>query len=102
VESERFVAFESGAALNLSLQFYNQGRFSDSIDASRRALTLNPDYAEAYNNIAAAYAALGQWDDAIQAANQAIRLKPDFQLAKNNLAWATRERADGGVSQQAK
>ena len=65
-------------------------------------MTLNPNYAEAYNNVAAAHAALARWDDAIQAARQAISLKPDFQLAKNNLAWATTEKAKAGVSQQAK
>lgn len=97
---ERLVAGKANASLNLSLEFYNQGRFGDSIDAARRALTLNPDYAKAYNNLAAAYAALRRWDDAILAASQAVRLNPDFQLAKNNLAWATAEKAKAGVSQQ--
>lgn len=90
---ERFIAASVRASLNLSLDFYRQQRFSDSIDAARRALVIDPDFAEAYDNIAAASAALGRWDDAILAANQAIRLKPDFQLAKNNLAWAQGEKA---------
>jgi tetratricopeptide (TPR) repeat protein len=76
------------ALLNLSLMYYQQGRYQDCIATARQAIALKPDYAEAYNNIAAAYQAQQQWDPAIAAAQQALRIKPDFQLAKNNLAWS--------------
>ncbi|HUA99623.1 MAG TPA: tetratricopeptide repeat protein, partial [Terracidiphilus sp.] len=69
------------------------GNYEKSIADARAALRLRPDYAEAYNNIAAACASLGQWDNAIAAATKAVRLKPGFQLAKNNLAWAESEKA---------
>ena len=59
-----------------------------SIDAARQALKLNPNYAEAYNNIAAAENALGHYSEGIRAAHEALRRKPDFALARNNLAWA--------------
>ena len=62
--------------------------YLEAIGAAQTALYLKPDYAEAYNNIGAAYASLRIWDPAIQAAQQALRLRPDFPLAKNNLAWA--------------
>jgi len=78
--------------LNTSLTLYQARDFQGSIEAARKALALKPDYAEAYNNIAASYASLGKWDDAIQAAQEALRLKPDFPLARNNLAWAQREK----------
>jgi tetratricopeptide (TPR) repeat protein len=71
--------------LNLSLQYYQKQRYQDSIAAAREALKLKPDYAEADNNIAAAFNGLGMWDDAISAGKEALRIKPDFQLAKNNL-----------------
>jgi tetratricopeptide (TPR) repeat protein len=74
--------------LNLSLQYHQNGKYQECIDAARKALRLKPDYPEAYNNIAAAYEAMSMWDQAIEAAQQAIRLKPDYQLAKNNLAWS--------------
>jgi len=74
--------------LTLSLNYYRTGRFQDSIKAAQEALKLQPTYAEAYNNIAAAYAELRDWDRAIEAAREAVRLKPGFQLAQNNLAWA--------------
>ena len=60
---------------------------------AREALKLRPDYAEAYNNIAAGYEGLHDWDRAIEAAQKAVSLKPDFQLAKNNLAWAQQQRS---------
>ena len=100
--SEALVAEGARAALARSAELFNQRRFDESLEAARRALTLRPDSADAYNNMAVAYVGLGRWDDAIEAANQAIRLNPDFQLAKNNLAWAMTEKANAGVSQQAK
>ncbi|MBZ5631285.1 MAG: tetratricopeptide repeat protein [Acidobacteriia bacterium] len=74
--------------LSLSLFYHQGGKYKESIEAAKKALQLKPDYAEAYNNIAAAYEAMHQWDPAIEAAQRALRLKPDFQLAKNNLAYS--------------
>lgn len=74
--------------LNLSLQLHRNQRYEDSITACRAALRLRPDYAEAFNNIAAAYEALEMWNEAIGAAREALRLKPGFQLAQNNLNWS--------------
>ena len=74
--------------LNLSLTFYQAGRYEECIKAAQKALLLNPNYPEAYNNIAAAWNAMGRYEEGIQAAAQAVRLKPDFRLARNNLAWA--------------
>jgi tetratricopeptide (TPR) repeat protein len=74
--------------LNLSVARYHAGQFAESIAAAREALRLNPQFAEAYNNIAAGFQSLGQWDDAIAAARHALKLKPDFELARNNLAWS--------------
>jgi tetratricopeptide (TPR) repeat protein len=79
--------------LNLSQLYCQNGRFSDCVSAATQALRLRPDYAEAYNNIAAGNESMGRWDDSIAAAQEAIRLKPDFQLARNNLAYAVSQRS---------
>ncbi len=79
--------------LNLSLQHYQAGRFEECIQAAREALRLRPQYAEAYNNIAAANQSLRRWDEAIKAAKEAIRIKPELQLARNNLAYATQQKS---------
>ena len=81
------------AFLEESESLYRAGRFQDSIQAAQHALELKPDYAEAYNNIAAASNALGDFDQGIRAAREAIRLKPDFALARNNLEWAKSRKA---------
>jgi tetratricopeptide (TPR) repeat protein len=88
----------AAALLTLSLQQYQAGRFEDCISSAKRALEDKPDYAEAYNNIAAAYNSMSRWDEGIQAATQAIRLKPDFQLAKNNLGWAISQKQKAAQS----
>jgi tetratricopeptide (TPR) repeat protein len=87
--------------LNASLKDNQAGQYEKSIQDAQAALRSQPDYAEAYNNIAAGYEALGMWDEAIAAAQTAVRLKPGFQLAKNNLAWAESQKKlhgrQGGV-----
>jgi len=74
--------------LVLSLQLYGEERYVESIDASRRALDLRPGYAEAWNNVGAAYNKLGRYEEAAAACEQALRYKPDFELARNNLQYA--------------
>jgi tetratricopeptide (TPR) repeat protein len=74
--------------LGLSLQLYREERYAESIAASRVALTRRPNYAEAWNNIGAAYNKLGNYEKAADAFEEALRLKPDFQLARNNLQYA--------------
>ncbi len=83
--------------LETSLALYKQGQFDDSITAARQALKMRPGYAEAWNNIAAAYNSMSRWDEGISACQEAIRLKPDFQLARNNLAWAVDEKQKSDV-----
>jgi uncharacterized protein (TIGR02996 family) len=78
--------------LNVSLEYYRDQRYLEAIAAAQTAIYLRPGYADAYNNVGAAYAALQLWEPAVQADLQAVHLKPDFQLAKNNLAWALSQR----------
>jgi len=61
------------AYLDLSLKDYQVGNFEASIAAAKQALKLRPNYAEAYNNIAAAYNSMAKWDQGIQAGLEAVR-----------------------------
>jgi Flp pilus assembly protein TadD len=74
--------------LALSLQRYREERYAESIGACRAALELRPNYAEAWNNVCAAYNKLGRYEDAAAACEQALRYKPDLELARNNLQYA--------------
>ena len=83
------------AHLDRSMALYQQHLYKECIAEAQLALKLRPSYAEAYNNIAAAYNEMHDWDRGIAAAGEAVRLKPDFQLAKNNLAWSLAQKAAG-------
>ena len=72
----------------LSLQRYGEELCAESIAACRAALELRPNYAEAWNNICAAYNKLGRYEEAAAACEQALRYKPDLELARNNLQYA--------------
>ena len=58
------------------------------LDASARAIELNPDLAEAYNNRGAAKNKLGRYEAALADLNQAIRLRPDYAMAYTNRGGA--------------
>ena len=60
----------------------------EAIAACRAALERRPSYAEAWNNICAAYNKLGRYEEAAAACEQALRYKADLQLARNNLQYA--------------
>ena len=85
------------AALQLSAQHFQAGRYQEARDAAQAALAANPESADAYNNLALAYLELGMHDEGIQAARNAIRLRPDYQLARNNLAWIEEEKASAAL-----
>jgi Tfp pilus assembly protein PilF len=81
--------------VNLSAQYCKNRNYEDCLGAAQKALDLQPGYAEAYNNMAAALLSMGRWDEGIQAARQAIQAKPNYQAAKSNLEWGLSEKAKG-------
>ncbi len=87
--------------VNLSMMQFRQGHFSQSIASARHALKLNPNSAEAYNNIGAAYGAMHQWDDAISNEQNALRLQPNLQIARNNLSLYAREKGSSDSPESA-
>lgn len=71
--------------LDLSLEYYQKKRYQNCIESAQKALQINPEYPEAFNNICTSYNLLGDYKKAAIACKKALALKPDFQLAKNNL-----------------
>ena len=55
-----------------------------SISFYDRAIRLNPDYSEVYNNRGIVKASLGRYEDAVADFGEAIRLKPEHIRAYNN------------------
>jgi glycosyltransferase involved in cell wall biosynthesis/predicted TPR repeat methyltransferase len=84
--------------IDLSVNYYHAKRFRDCIAAAVEVLKLKPDYADAYNNIAAAHLALGEFDLAVAAADEALRITPNLQLAINNRAAAIADKAKMAAS----
>lgn len=61
------------------------GRAPEAEAASRHAIALKPDYAEAHNSLAVALDVQNRRGEAVEAAEKAIALKPDYVEAHINL-----------------
>lgn len=69
--------------------FYSNAKFSqEALDSSNKVIELNPNNADAYNNMCYEYNALQEWEKAIDAGNKALKINPNYQLAQNNVNWA--------------
>lgn len=73
--------------LSLSLDAYNNGQFEQCISLCKKALSINENFPEAYNNICSAYIQLNSYELASKACEKAIELNPNFELAANNLRY---------------
>ena len=54
--------------------------------AYERALSLDPEFVEAYNNLGQVYKQRGDWNAAVRQYKKAIAVKPMFQNAYFNMA----------------
>ena len=61
------------------------GMLDEAIDAYKKAISLKPDYAEAYSNLGVTLKDQGKLDEAIEAYNKALSLKSDYAEAYSNL-----------------
>ena len=71
--------------LQLSVAYFQNHEYENSVKACQRALAVQPGRVEAYSNMAAAYYALGRLDDTETALREALRIRPEMESAKNNL-----------------
>ncbi|EZH72941.1 hypothetical protein ATO12_18140 [Aquimarina atlantica] len=71
--------------VQLSLLYYNQSDYFNSIKASRRAISLDSKNSLAYNNLCSAYNMLLMYDEAEKAGKRAVELSPNMAIAINNL-----------------
>jgi|SRR5678816_575304 tetratricopeptide (TPR) repeat protein len=63
---------------------FDAGNCKEAITAYTQALTLNPDYAEAYNNRAYTYMRMQNYGPALKDLDQALRIRPDYLHALMN------------------
>lgn len=85
------------APVDFAVDYYNQGlafndskKFEKAIVAFNKAISIKPDYAEAYDGLGFSFyhQRFARKDKAIEAFKQAIRIKPDFVTAHFNLGVA--------------
>jgi Flp pilus assembly protein TadD len=62
--------------------------FEEAVAAYRQALSLQPDYAQAYHQMGLAYAALNRYPEAVKALEKAAQLRPRAGLIYENLGVA--------------
>ena len=69
------------------------GRYSEAIEAGRRATELRPDYLWGYLYLAASFAGLDSPDEARKALEEALRVQPDLSedLIRRPLAFGARD-----------
>lgn len=67
------------------------GQLEKAIKSFEKAISLKPNYAEAYNNCGNALKEQGRLEEAIEAFHKALLLKPDFAEAYRNIGNAFRD-----------
>jgi tetratricopeptide (TPR) repeat protein len=63
---------------------FDRRDYHQAIEDYSQAITLNPDYAEAYNNRAYTYMTIQEYAVALPDLNEAIRLRPNYVNALMN------------------
>jgi tetratricopeptide (TPR) repeat protein len=73
---------------NLGDILLRERQFDGAIVHFRKAIAIDPDYAEAFNNLGNALLQMGQTDEAIAQFQHALVIQPDIAVTRNNLGTA--------------
>ena len=74
-----------GVCFRRALELRDQKDLTEEVALYRRALELNPDFAEAHNNLGNALRKLGKFDEAVVCLHRALELQPNFAEVYFNL-----------------
>jgi tetratricopeptide (TPR) repeat protein len=78
---------ESVALKNQGNAHFGNGKLEDAAACYRRAIELNPNHAEACNNLGFVFQAQGKLEEAVALYRQAVTLDPDLLMAHMNLGF---------------
>ena len=81
-----FIIWNMNGAVNQVL-----GNNTKAEKSYRHAISLNPDFADGYNNLGIVLKDKGKFDEAVIILNKALYLNPDFAFAYNNLGLVLKE-----------
>ena len=79
------IPFEIGETLQ------KVGKLEEAVDAYNKALSLKPDYADAYNNMGCALKDQGKLKEAVASFKKALAIKPNLAVAYNNMGSALKD-----------
>ena len=82
-----------GAHYLLGLTHLEQGRFEHAVRHNVAAVRINPNFADAYNNLGTAWQNLGELDKALVFYRKAVELEPRHATARQNVLVLERLRA---------
>jgi tetratricopeptide (TPR) repeat protein len=70
---------------SMGMDYYSQNKFEEAVQAYNRAIEIDPQDAEAWNNKGTALGVLGRYDEAIQAFEKAIEINSSYAEAWYNM-----------------
>lgn len=78
---------------NLGIALQKQGKLNEATDSFQQTISLNPNYAEAHNELGVSLQLIGvdQLDASVECYRKAIAIKPGYPVAHYNLAAALKE-----------
>jgi tetratricopeptide (TPR) repeat protein len=70
--------------------YSRQGKLEEAVAAYEKAIEIDPDYGEAYGDMAGTLADLDRIPEAVAAGEKGVELAPDYSVGHYNLAYAYR------------
>ncbi len=75
----------AGYWFNLGFAYIESGMYKEAIEAFKKAIKLQPDFARAHLGLGSAYQSSGMYREAIEAYQEAIRLEPNLFISHFSL-----------------
>ena len=86
-EEQRRRLAEAKRLNNAGVAAYHNGQYEKALELFRRAIDINPDFTEGYNNLGLTYTEMQAEEKATEAFKKAIELNPDLAATYNNLGY---------------
>ncbi len=100
-KKEPTLSFEAINQFNLGVSYQNRKDYVKAIEAYKRAIELDPNYIEAYNNLGILYQEIGDDHSAYETYQRLINVNPDYEKVYNNLGLLFYQRGQYGEALEA-
>ncbi|OGP83543.1 MAG: hypothetical protein A2Y95_12855 [Deltaproteobacteria bacterium RBG_13_65_10] len=87
---------------NQGFDLFAQGNVDEAIKTLKQAIEADPDYIEAYRNIAMMYGQKGMLDEAVEAARKVVEIDPDDTLGYVSLSMLLQRQGKIAEAEEAK